>query len=288
MAPEYLRRPRRGPNGGWARAIIWLSVILVAALGYWWYTREQAQQRPGTMPEPPPTQVEPEVAPPRHPVPEPEPRPEVSKEKAPAEPPASLPPLAESDGAMLAALGGIFPDGVLDAWLVHERVIERTVLYIHSLDGEAIPQRFRPVRHLPGLPAVLESDDGLRWHPANAARYEFLVAIMEVTDVEAVAEVYFRHYPLFQQAFTDLGTGGDYFNDRLVEVIDHLLDAPRVAADFPVERPDVLYVYADPDLEAQSWGRKMLMRMGPDNATAVKGWLRALRARVATRDPDGQ
>jgi hypothetical protein len=43
----------------------------------------------------------------------------------------------------------------------------------------------------------------------------------------------------------------------------------------------VLYTYADPELEARSAGQKILMRMGAENATAIKDKLRAIRALVA-------
>ena len=38
--------------------------------------------------------------------------------------------------------------------------------------------------------------------------------------------MYKQYYPLFQQAYVDLGYPEGYFNDRLVEVIDHLLATP--------------------------------------------------------------
>jgi len=41
---------------------------------------------------------------------------------------------------------------------------------------------------------------------------------------------YFKLYSLFQQSYEDLGYPGQYFNDRLVEVIDDMLRAPEVQA----------------------------------------------------------
>ncbi|WP_369294215.1 DUF3014 domain-containing protein [Klebsiella pneumoniae] len=32
--------------------------------------------------------------------------------------------------------------------------------------------------------------------------------------------------------------------------------------------------FADPSLQEQSWGRKLLLRMGPSGAGRVKDWLR--------------
>ena len=48
-------------------------------------------------------------------------------------------------------------------------------------------------------------------------------------------------------------------------------------------RPNVLYEFADPALEAQSAGRKLLLRMGPGNAARVKMKLRDMRDRIAAK-----
>ena len=56
--------------------------------------------------------------------------------------------------------------------------------------------------------------------PENYARYAPLMRVVEEADPKALAVVYQRLYPLFQQAYEDLGYPGKYFNDRLVEVID--------------------------------------------------------------------
>ena len=66
----------------------------------------------------------------------------------------------------------------------------------------------------------------------------------------------YRHfYPLFQQAYVDLGYPDGYFNDRLVEVIDHLLATPDVAGPIKLTQPSVFYQYADPSIEERSAGR---------------------------------
>src|SRR5207237_41823 len=100
---------------------------------------------------------------------------------------------------------------------------------------------------------------------------------------EAAALVYQRLYPLFQQAYEDLGYPGKYFNDRLVEVIDHLLQAPEVPAPIKLVQPRVFYEYADADLEGRSAGQKLLIRMGPANARAIKAKLREFRAEIAKK-----
>lgn len=69
------------------------------------------------------------------------------------------------------------------------------------------------------------------------------------------------HYPLFQQAYQDLGNPDGHFNDRLIEVIDHLLATPVADGPSCWARPKVMYEFADPRLQALSVGQKALLRL---------------------------
>lgn len=188
-----------------------------------------------------------------------------------------LPALEGSDDFMRSLLQRLFSSGAVDEWLKQKRVVERIVVTVNSMDGPSISLRFWPVRHIEGLPAIERNGDMLRWSEVNTERYRALVGILRAADPEAVAQAYFRSYPLFQQAYDSLGLEDAHFNDRLVEIIDHLLGAPEIEPGFRVKQPKVLYEFADPELESESWGRKLLMRMGPENAASVKDWLRELR-----------
>jgi hypothetical protein len=103
--------------------------------------------------------------------------------------------------------------------------------------------------------------------------------------------VYVRLYPLFQKAYEELGYPNRYFNDRLVEVIDHLLAAPEPAGPLRLVRPPVKgpielqgpyarYDFADPALESRSAGQKMMMRMGPENEKRLKAKLNEVRRQL--------
>ena len=118
---------------------------------------------------------------------------------------------------------------------------------------------------------------------ANFERYAPLVRVVQGTDVRALAVVYERLYPLFQQAYEDLGYPGKYFNDRLVEVIDQLLQTPEVPAPIPVVQPKVFWEYADPALENRPAGQKLLIRIGPQNARIIKAKLREFRAEILNK-----
>ena len=86
---------------------------------------------------------------------------------------------------------------------------------------------------------------------------------------------------------------GQYFNDRLVEVIDLLLATPDLelppqvhlpAINGPVrpERPWVLYEFDDPSLASLAAGQKMMLRLGPANQRRLKARLAEFRRLVAT------
>jgi hypothetical protein len=91
-------------------------------------------------------------------------------------------------------------------------------------------------------------------------------------------------YPLFQQSYEDLGYPGKYFNDRLVQVIDHLLQAPEVTGPIRLVQPKVMFQYADPSLENSSAGQKLLIRMGPANERIIKQKLREFRAEIVKKN----
>jgi hypothetical protein len=74
-----------------------------------------------------------------------------------------------------------------------------------------------------------------------------------------------------------LGYPDKYFNDRAIEVIDHLLATPEVEGPLNLVQPRVLYEFADPKLERLSAGQKILLRMGPDHRLKLKAKLREIR-----------
>jgi hypothetical protein len=92
-----------------------------------------------------------------------------------------------------------------------------------------------------------------------------------------------RLYPLFQQQYERLGYPGKYFNDRLMEVIDHLIATPDLADPVLLTQTRVLYQFTDPRLEQLSAGQKIMIRMGSDNAAKVKAKLREIREAFAPK-----
>lgn len=223
------------------------------------------QPAPPVQPSPSALPIEPAIL---HPVPD------IQAEKP-------LPALDTSDSTMKNALSDLSADQKLIEALILHDFIRRVVATVDSLPGPKVASRIMPVKRVDGSFIVSGSEERYAIAAENAVRYEKYVKLAEAVDSKKLAALYFHYYPLFQQAYRELGYPKGHFNDRLVEVIDHLLQAPELHAPIMLVRPKVFYLYADPELEARSAGQKILMRMGAENAARVKAKLREIRSGIA-------
>ncbi|HEY6280559.1 MAG TPA: DUF3014 domain-containing protein [Burkholderiales bacterium] len=248
--------------------IRWVALILglvgVAAIVYYrWYSQAPEPQPPApaeTQPAPE-TKAEPKIL---HPI----------AESGEAKP---LPALSESDEAMQESLADLLGQKALAQFFYLDNIIRRIVATVDNLPREKVAQRLTPLKPVAGKFLVTGKEDNFVLNPGNNLRYAPYVRLAEAVNVKKLVAVYVHFYPLFQQAYKDLGYPSGYFNDRLVEVIDHLLDAPDVQGPVKLIRPSVMYHFADPELEALSAGHKILVRMGSENAARIKAKLKEIR-----------
>jgi DUF3014 family protein len=257
------------------RRIIWLAGIIAAAViavgGWYWYAaRQHAAPAPPAVVTTAPAAVsgEAQIS---HPIP------------AEAGGAAALPALNDSDQVVHDSLTGVIGRAPVDQFLVPQNIVRHIVVTIDNLPRHRVAVDLRPLKPTAGQAVTATQADITTLSEANFARYAPLVRVVQGTDVKELAVVYERLYPLFQQAYEDLGYPGKYFNDRLVEVIDHLLEAPEVSGPIQLTQPRVFWEYADKDLESRSAGQKLLIRMGPANARAIKAKLREFRAEIVKK-----
>lgn len=196
--------------------------------------------------------------------------------------PEPLPKLASSDESFLKALKDIAGQN-LEGFVFVKDMIRRFVATIDNLPREKLPQKYATTKPVAGEFSVTQVDvNSYQLDSANYSRYNLHVGFFESLDTGKLLSVYVRYYPLFQEAYADLGYPDGYFNDRLVEVIDHLIAAPEIQEPVMLTRPSVYYKFANPELETLSAGHKIMIRLGPDNAQKVKFVLRELRRELTT------
>jgi hypothetical protein len=197
---------------------------------------------------------------------------------------AALPLLDQSDDAVLAGLLALTSDDALKSLLKPQAIISRMVSTIDALPKQTIGMNIVPLRTPTGRFQVQPDDGMFVESKKNFARYDTYMYIADRMNPSAAAAWYKRNYPLFQDAYRDLGTGG-YFNDRLVEVIDHLLAAPEPKGTLQLIPAKEGYVYANPTYEQLSVGQKFMIRVGPENEAKLKAKLRALREALLADAP---
>lgn len=258
----------------WAIALL---VVLAGAVAIWYFGSEnprpepQAESRRAPAPD-----VKAEPARPLYPVaPVQEPE-ESASELRP------LPPLDESDEYFKLEIVDLFGQPS-EELIVSSGLIERLVATVDNLPRQQVAERIRPVTVLEKPFVADEGQDGNGQYTLNEQNYKRFDPMVEqfvATDLEDLVALYRRYYPLFQKAYVGQGYPDGYFNDRLIEVIDHLLATPDVEGPVELTRPHVMYEFADPELEKLSAGQKLMLRLGPDNKARVQQRLKELRALI--------
>jgi hypothetical protein len=258
------------------RKIIWW-LIAIFGIGVFVFIIYRALERMRPEPEP---QLPPPVVVPAAPA---EPQIRYPVEQQPQEKP--LPALDVSDATMQNALGELSLDRTLSGLFQMKDFIRRVVATIDNLPRQKLALRLMPVKPAGGKFLAIGKDESLAIGPDNAARYAPYVRLASTVDTAKLVAFYVHFYPLFQQAYRDLGYPKGYFNDRLIEVIDHLLATPEVPVAAGLVQPKVFYLFADPELEARSAGEKILMRIGSGNAVLIKAKLREIRGELVRQAP---
>jgi hypothetical protein len=200
-----------------------------------------------------------------------------------ATPARPLPPLNASDQPITDALQLAMGRQTIADLLISDDIARRIVATIDNLPRRKVAERLVPLQRPPGQTITNGEGAFVSLSPANYARFARYARLAQSTDVKQLVAAYTHYYPLLQQAYGELGYPKKYFNDRVIEVIDDLLAAPDVKDPVDLLRPKVLYEFADPHLEELSAGQKILIRMGPDNAAAVKAKLREIRGELSAR-----
>jgi len=190
----------------------------------------------------------------------------------------ALPDLHNSDAQImqeLLALPGM--QGLRDL-LLQQAIIPNIVATVDALPRQTFGStRIMPLRTPQGAFAVQQVNGQSVIAPQNDQRYAPYMQVIEAADPKALVGWYVRNYPLFQQAYRELGYPKGYFNDRLIATLDNLIATPEPKQPIEVKKSGAFYVYADSQLESLSAGQKMLLHTGPENEAKIKARLNTIR-----------
>ncbi len=192
--------------------------------------------------------------------------------------------LDQADAYLRERLGQLILDKPTLNLLNLNFFIQKFVLFVDHLPTKDIPRLHLPL--LPPEPGFVTVGTGetLVIGQKNARRYRGYVSLVEAIPDAGLIRLYRGLYPLFQEAYRQSGVEKGYFNDRLIEAFDDLLQTPEPAAPLTVVAHVSRYRFANPALEELSAGQKILLRMGLENTRRVKMKIQGLRQALARQD----
>ena len=262
---------RKTSTGSWVAAVV--VVLAVVAAGVFLARKAMHADQsaaPATV-APTPATTTSAAVPIRHPIAEAQAQPAGAST-------AALPPLDQSDAEVASSLQRLAGNSPLSLLLVRPQIIARIVATIDAMPGRSLGGFMLPARTPKGAFVTQAVDGNTVIGAGNAARYAPYMRVVEQVDPQALVAWYVHAYPLFQQAYRQLGYPKGYFNDRLIVVIDNLLAAPEPATPPALRLSNGYYVYADSGLESLSAGQRLLLRTGPANEAAIKAKLHTIRS----------
>ena len=261
---------KQSSNAGWIATII-VILVIVATGFYFWQKRDHSNGN----------EVAPEAASsvsasrsPADTIAHPIAQAAVAELSASAAP---LPSLNSSDAHVISTLDALIGNSDLSALLLQPQVVQRIVATVDSLPRRGLNSVMMPMRTPKSSFTTQDAAGGLIISVQNDARYAPYMQVVQITDPKKLVAWYVQAYPLFQQAYRQLGYPTGYFNDRLIVAIDNLLAAPELEQRPSVALSSGYFRYVDPRLESLSAGQRAMLRVGPQNEAILKSRLREVR-----------
>jgi hypothetical protein len=269
------RVPRQTSYGGWIAAIIVVLAVMAAAI----YLVQRGMHPAQTPASAPAASAPPAQAPAsastaiQHPI---------AQAGGPATAStAALPSLFDSDASVREALLGMADGGGLGS-LLQSQIISRVVATVDALPRQSMGStNILPLRTPRGSMLTEQANGNTMIAAGNAERYAPYMAVLAKVDPNVLVAWYKHNYPLFQQAYRELGYPRGYFNDRLIAAIDDMLAAPDVHDPIAVTRVGAHYHFVDPQWQSLSNGQKLMVRVGPADEQQLKAKLRMIRTLLA-------
>ncbi len=282
--------------------LIFILIILIIALGSAIYFRSQDTQQPSVTPVLPVQQTQQPIKKPivHYPISDQNPslaevvntgnnnvagtekKPESNTESALSE---SINKEQNNNQSVDISLAALLKNNNTPELFIMDNFIQRFVATVDNLPEKKLPQNTLPLLPPKGKFIVSGTQEAPQTSTRNYQRYTPYIKILKAIDPHLAVTVYTRFYAMFQRAYEQLGYKNAYFNDRMVFVLDHLLETPNPADPLSLVQPVVFYTYANPEYENMSAGQKLLLRIGQKNRTTVLEILRDYRKLITNQQP---
>ena len=186
-----------------------------------------------------------------------------------------LPTLTDSDSFVFEILQTLQNGMALVNALAEDQIVRKFVVFVENISRGEFPQTGLPYKGLGQEMPDSEIDDNLFVMDQVAhSRFDQVVSTFVETDTDSAVIIYQKLLPLFQQAYAEIGFRNVSFDETLRAAINNVLRTTNMEGPYQLVKPSVMYLYADSSVENLAEVHKQLLRIGPDNTSALKAKLR--------------
>lgn len=193
----------------------------------------------------------------------------------------SLPSLNNSDTFVVEELTLMDGGSSILMHLVSEELVRKFVIMIENISRGEFPERNLPILNPTERMTITEL--GSEFYLIDEQSYQrFNGLVTSLTNISTETAVYFyqRLQPLFSDAYAELGLRNSEFDDVFMLAIDNVLNARTAPQPQQLIRPNLNYLYANPEIENYSAVEKLLLRLGPENTESLQRRLEFFKRRL--------
>lgn len=260
-------------------AIVAIILAVIIAGGAYYYLSgdaepvEEVEVTEVTLPEPAPAQPIPVV----DPVPEP-PQVTASKPPEPVQEPAPpqpkpLPSLNDSDQYLTNQIESLTEGMNINQLLQDQDIARKFVVFVDNLSQEQLAKNASPLKGPSQGFTVTDVANKAYINPDSYHRYDVYADLVANINTEQLLHSFKQAYPIFEQAYDELGYQNSSFTDKLNLAMESLLEAPIINGPIQVNTVSVNYKFVDPNLESLPAAQKLMIRMGPENTKKIQNAL---------------
>ena len=175
-------------------------------------------------------------------------------------------------------------DPTIATWLATTDLLRTVTRVVQAIAEDRSVARHVPVLRPTQPFSVQHSGGRVTIDPRSYRRYDAIAAAVGSLDARAAATLYSTFRPRLGEAYAELGFPDTPFDSTLEDALVTLVATP--VPDDPVEviPRGGTYAFANPRLESLSPAQKQLLRMGSENARAVKAKLREIALALGVED----
>ena len=205
-------------------------------------------------------------------IPQPEPP---NLDTAPTEEP--LPKLADSDEIFKQHYQTLNDD--VDYRLVWQsgELIQRWVTVIEGASRGKIIRGIVPIQPPKDKFPVFKQGSKYYLDEVGYERFKPFVSVLTSLDKQKVVDGFHHFRPLLEEAYSQLGFDKSEFDNSVTRLLDRVINFTPHEGAIELKATSVNYTFADDNLEKLSALEKLLIRMGPENSTALKAYASSLK-----------